>query len=94
MIKSLFGFGGHAREVKAQIGSDLVFFVDDEYKNGLSLPFSQFDPEKYEIMIAIGNSSDRGKTAQRFPRNSNFFSFIHPSALIMDQDVKWELDPL
>jgi sugar O-acyltransferase (sialic acid O-acetyltransferase NeuD family) len=88
MIKSLFGFGGHAREVKAQIGKDLVFFVDDKYKSELALPFSQFDPEKYEIMIAIGNSLDREKTAKRFPENTNFFSFTHSSSLIMDQDVK------
>ena len=33
MKLALFGYGGHAKEVAAQIGQPLDFFVDDEYSN-------------------------------------------------------------
>jgi len=31
MKKALVGYGGHAREVMAQMGVNLTCFVDDEY---------------------------------------------------------------
>lgn len=85
MIKALIGNGGHAREVMSQIGEELPRFVDDEYyideKN--VYPMSKFDPNKYEIMIAIGNSYDRYNISLKMPKETKYFSFIHPTSLIM-----------
>ena len=90
MIKKfgLFGYGGHAREVAAQMGrNDITFFVSDEYAGGLVKSISEFDPKKYLMMIAIANSKERKKIAELLPENTEYFTFIHPTALIMAQDI-------
>jgi bifunctional N-acetylglucosamine-1-phosphate-uridyltransferase/glucosamine-1-phosphate-acetyltransferase GlmU-like protein len=90
MIKKfgLFGYGGHAREVAAQMGrNDITFFVNDEYAEGLSKSISEFDPKKYLMMIAIANSKERKKIVELLPENTEYFTFIHPTALIMAQDI-------
>ncbi len=84
MKKVLIGNGGHAREVMAQMGLKLTRFVDDEFVDEDSLPLSQFDPTKYVAMIAVANSKDRYDITQRLPKETQFFTFIHPTALIMD----------
>jgi sugar O-acyltransferase (sialic acid O-acetyltransferase NeuD family) len=83
MKKVLIGNGGHAREVMAQMGIKLLRFVDDQYVDEDTLPLSQFDPTKYAAMIAVANSKDRYDIAQRLPKETQFFTFIHPTALIM-----------
>ena len=84
MIKALIGNGGHAREVMSQMGIKLVRFVDDQYMDNDTLPLSELDIEKYEVMVAIADSRDRYDTIQRLPKGIKFFKFIHPTALIMD----------
>ena len=84
MIKALIGNGGHAREVTAQMGIKLVRFVDDQYMDNDTLPLSELDIEKYEVMVAIADSRGRYDTIQRLPKGVKFFKFIHPTALIMD----------
>jgi sugar O-acyltransferase (sialic acid O-acetyltransferase NeuD family) len=84
MKKVLIGNGGHAREVMAQMGLKLIRFVDDEFVDEDSLPISQFDPTKHAVMVAIANSKDRYDMVQKLPKETQFFTFIHPTALIMD----------
>ena len=84
MKKVLIGNGGHAREVMAQMGLKLTRFVDEEFVDEDSLPISQFDPTKYVAMVAIANSKDRYDMVQKLPKETQFFTFIHPTALIMD----------
>ena len=84
MIKALIGNGGHAREVMAQMGTKLVRFVDDQYMDNDTLPLSKLDIEKYEVMVAIADPRDRYDTIQRLPKGVKFFTFAHPTALIMD----------
>jgi len=84
MKKVLIGNGGHAREVMAQMGVNLLRFVDDQYVDNDTLPLSQFDPKKYVAMVAIANSKDRYDITQRLPKETQFFTFIHPTALLMD----------
>jgi sugar O-acyltransferase (sialic acid O-acetyltransferase NeuD family) len=84
MKKVLIGNGGHAREVMAQMGIKLTRFVDDEFVDEDSLPISQFDPTKHAVMVAIANSKDRYDMVQKLPKETQFFTFIHPTALIMD----------
>jgi len=82
MKRALIGFGGHAREVMAQMGETVPCFVDDKYLTSETLPISSFNPNEYEVLIAVGNSNDRKKIADKLPKNTKFFNFIHPSALI------------
>lgn len=83
----IFGYGGHAREVAVQIGQPVTFFVDDNYSSSLAKPLSSFDPEIYTMMIAVGECEKRKNIVERLPKNTRFFTFIHPTALIMDKNI-------
>lgn len=87
MLKCLIGYGGHAREVMIQMEQELPCFVDDEYVSEKSMPLSKFDPLKYSAMIAIGDSRQRKVMLAKLPANTKYFSFIHPSAQIMDKSI-------
>jgi sugar O-acyltransferase (sialic acid O-acetyltransferase NeuD family) len=84
MKKVLIGNGGHAREVMAQMEVNLLRFVDDQYVDENTLPLSQFDPKKYIAMVAVADSKDRYDIIQRLPKETQFFTFIHPTALLME----------
>lgn len=88
MELALYGYGGHAREVAAQIDQPITFFVDDEYLTKETKPISEFDPTKYLIMVAVADSRDRFDMVQRLPKETQFFTFIHPTALIFDDNVQ------
>lgn len=84
MKRALIGYGGHTKEVLAQIGETLPCFVDDQYVVEGTLSISLFDPNEYEVMVALGNSKHRYDIVQRLPKETKYFTFIHPTALIMD----------
>ena len=84
MKKVLIGNGGHAREVMAQMEVNLLRFVDDQYVDEHTLPLSQFDPKKHIAMVAVADSKDRYDIIQRLPKETKFFTFIHPTALLME----------
>jgi sugar O-acyltransferase (sialic acid O-acetyltransferase NeuD family) len=88
MELALYGYGGHAREVAAQIDQPLVFFVDDEYATADTRPISEFDPEEYLLMVAVADPKDRFDMVQRLPKNTQFFTYIHPTALILDDNIQ------
>ena len=92
MIKqALIGNGGHAREVITQIGNqNLIRFIHDEYwKNETNtLPLSQFNPDEYEVIVAVGSSKDRYEIVKKLPKETKYFTFIHPTALIMDKNIE------
>ena len=83
MIKVLIGNGGHAREVMSQMGINLLRFVDDQYVTDETLPLSKFDPTKHIAMVAVANSKDRYNIIQKLPKETQFFTFIHPTSLLM-----------
>ena len=87
MKKALIGFGGHAREVMSQMGMTLPCFVDDEYVDENSLPISELNFDEYEVMIAVGDSNNRMGIVKKLPKNVKYFSFIHPTALIMSDNI-------
>ena len=90
MKKALIGNGGHAREVQAQMDIELLRFVSDEYwKEGDNklLPLSKFNPDKYVVMIAVANSKDREDIVKQLPVNTQYFTFIHPTAQLMNDDI-------
>jgi sugar O-acyltransferase (sialic acid O-acetyltransferase NeuD family) len=84
MKKALVGYGGHAREVMAQMGLKLTCFVDDEFVDKDCLPLTSFNPNNYVIMVAIANPQDRFNMVNKLPKDTKYFTFIHPTALIMD----------
>lgn len=88
MKLALFGYGGHAREVAVQINQEVTFFVDDEFANEVSKPISTFDPEIYKIMVAVADSKEREKIVKKLPQNTTYFTFIHPTALLMSEDIQ------
>ena len=88
MKKALVGYGGHAREVMAQMGVKLTCFVDDEYVVEGTLPLSKFNPKKYALMVAVADSRDRFNIIQKLPKETKYFTWVHPTALIMDDNLE------
>ena len=70
MKLALFGYGGHAREVACQIDQEVTFFVDDEYANDIAKPISEFNPEEYVMLIAVGESKDRKRIEAKLPKET------------------------
>jgi len=91
MKQALIGNGGHAGEVMAQMRKqNIIRFVNDEYwkKEPDTLPLSQFNPNEYEVMIAVGDSRNRFDVSHKLPKETKYFTFIHPTALIMDDNIE------
>ena len=88
MKLALFGYGGHAREAACQIDQEVTFFVDDEYANDIAKPISTFNPEEYMMMVAVADSHDRKAIVDRLPKETKYFTFIHPSVQIMDYNIE------
>ena len=87
MKKALIGYGGHAREVMAQMNEKLTCFVDNQYVVENTSPLSDFDPNEYIVMIAVADSKSRFDIVQRLPKETKYFTWIHPTALIMSNDI-------
>jgi sugar O-acyltransferase (sialic acid O-acetyltransferase NeuD family) len=87
MKKALVGYGGHAKEVMAQMGIKLTCFVDDKYVVYGTRPLSEFDPKEYALMVAVADSKDRFDIVQKLPKETKYFTWVHPTALIMDNNV-------
>jgi sugar O-acyltransferase (sialic acid O-acetyltransferase NeuD family) len=85
MKKALIGYGGHSREVMAQMGIKLTCFVDNEYvnENENTIPLSLFNPKEFVVMIAIADTKVRFDISQKLPKETKYFTFIHPTSLIM-----------
>jgi len=88
MKKVLFGYGGHANEVMSQMGKKLKCYVDDEYVNQYTFPISEFNPFEEKIMVTVSNSVDREEIIKKLPKETKYFSFIHPTTLIMDDNIE------
>lgn len=87
MKKAVFGYGGHAREVEVQLNEKVTFFVDDEYSNEICRPLSKFNVDEYEMMIAVSDPKHREKILKKLPENTKFFTFIHPTTQVMDDNI-------
>jgi sugar O-acyltransferase (sialic acid O-acetyltransferase NeuD family) len=92
MKKVLIGAGGFADEVKAHMGLfDMISFVDDVYyKEGDEKikPLSQFNPNEYQVLIAIGDPITREQMVNKLPKETKYFTFVHPSVIILGNDVE------
>jgi sugar O-acyltransferase (sialic acid O-acetyltransferase NeuD family) len=95
MKKGIIGAGGFGREVYWSLSLmervNTKFFIDDKYwdgKNDLILPISKFNPSEYELVIAIGDPRNRYDMVQRLPKETKYFTHIHPSVQILGDDVE------
>jgi sugar O-acyltransferase (sialic acid O-acetyltransferase NeuD family) len=88
MKRALVGYGGHAREVMSQMNTVMTCFVDDKYVVEGTRPLSEFDPKEYELMVAVADSRHRFDIIQRLPEDTKYFTWIHPTALVMDDSIE------
>jgi sugar O-acyltransferase (sialic acid O-acetyltransferase NeuD family) len=88
MKLALFGYGGHAREAACQIEQEVTFFVDDKYANDVAKPISEFNPKEYMMIVAVADSKDRADIVAKLPKETKYFTFIHPSVHIMDDNIQ------
>ena len=88
MKRGIIGFGGHAREVMSQMNVKLPCYVSDELTNKNTLPISELDFKEYEVMVAIGDPINRKKIVDKLPSHTKYFTFIHPTAQIMDDNIE------
>jgi len=85
---AIFGYGGHAREVAAQINKTVDFFVDDNYSNDVAKPLSSFDPTTHLMMVAVADSKERKQIVKKLPTETKYFTFIHPTTLLLDHNIE------
>lgn len=88
MKRVLIGAGGHASEVNAQIGENLPMYVDDEYVTEFTYPISELNFDECEVIITIADPLKRKLMVERLPKNTKYFTFIHPTALILNTNVR------
>jgi sugar O-acyltransferase (sialic acid O-acetyltransferase NeuD family) len=95
MKKGIIGAGGFGREVYWSLNpverNKTVFFVDDSYWDNTDekiLPLSLFESDKYEIVVAIANSNHRERIVNTLPKNTKYFTHIHPTVQIHGTDVE------
>ena len=90
---AIYGYGGHAREVALQMQNfiidqdiNLEFYVDDKYVNQNTKPISKFNPEKSSMMVAVADPLIREKMINKLSRDTIYFTFIHPTAILLDKE--------
>lgn len=88
MKYALIGCGGHAKEVIVQMKTDLICFVEDDYSTAQTKSLNEFDPNEYKVLITVADPKTRNKILKKLPKNTKFFTFIHPTALIMSDDIE------
>lgn len=90
MKYALIGAGAFANEIRAHMKQNLKCFVDDKYyrpNNDNISPLSEFDPTEYKVAVAVGHSGNRKLIVDRLPKETQYFTFIHPTAQIIGDDV-------
>lgn len=88
MKLALFGYGGHALETACQLEQEVTFFVDHEYAGGKAKSILEFNPDEYAMMVAVANSKDRADIVNKLPKETKYFTYIHPTVLIMDDNIE------
>jgi len=73
-----------------KIENEVVFLDDDPKLKGkkiIGIPViqsSDFIPSDYEVVVAIGEPSTRKKIIEKLPKETNYTTLVHPTAIIMD----------
>lgn len=90
MKYAIIGNGGHAREIIAQLGlseNQYAIFVEDEYLDK-DKPWvhgiSEFDPEQYMAIVAIGDPAVRRRIVEGvMPENTVYGTLVHSTARLI-----------
>jgi sugar O-acyltransferase (sialic acid O-acetyltransferase NeuD family) len=96
---AIIGAGGFGREAyyhalgqMAHYGTarEIRFFAEDAFADITANihPLRSFDPNKWEAVIAIGDTNTRQRIANSLPANTEFYTIIHPSAQQLTPLVK------
>tara|TARA_R100001460_G_scaffold107981_1_gene157848 strand:+ start:416 stop:1000 length:585 start_codon:yes stop_codon:yes gene_type:complete len=85
--KVLIGKGGHSKEVSISLHSIGIMNIPCLDENEFIERFKDnlFD---VEVMVAVGDSNLREQIVSRLPMETQYFSFVHPTACIMDKSIK------
>lgn len=90
--KVIIGAGGFAREIRAHMGNkDIKFYVSDRYYNENNdniYPISSFDSNNQIAIIGIGDPKDKKIFIDQLPENTEYWSFISPKAIILDDNIE------
>lgn len=87
MSIAIIGNGGQSKEVKSyfdKIGIDYRVFVSDDYFQNENNTFklSELDVKRYEVLICIADVTGKQKIVNSLPKDTKYFTFIHPTAQI------------
>lgn len=87
MSIAIIGNGGLGREVKSyfdKVGIESSFFVSDEFYNGEhnTSKLSELDIERYHVLVCIADCGGKEKIVKSLPKQTKYFTFIHPSAQV------------
>jgi len=91
--KAIIGNGNHAKELYAIFDFEYDIFdfdidVLDTSSNANVFPISKFSPETYDALICVGSSDVREKIVNILPKETTYFTYIHPTALIFDKNIE------
>lgn len=93
----IFGTGGFGKEVlcclidiykNEELNEIACFMVDDENYTTSSvlgidvLRFSDFNPELYDLFVAVGDPVTRKKIVEKMPNSTTYATIIHPSVIL------------
>jgi sugar O-acyltransferase (sialic acid O-acetyltransferase NeuD family) len=81
-MKAIIGAGGWARVVSSLTAID-IFYVDDQYSEGLKLSSL---PKDFEVIIAIASPWVRKRIYLDHSFNK-YLSYIHPTSISYDQSI-------
>ncbi|MEI6852595.1 MAG: acetyltransferase [Bacteroidota bacterium] len=71
----------------ADIACFMVADQDFQEKTVMGIPVipqSQFEPDKYEVLVGIGDSKTRKKVVEGLPAGTKFTTVIHPNVVMSD----------
>lgn len=90
MKKAIIGSGSFAREIRACILDEVVYFVEDQfYSQGYKdcHPLSEFKPDIYEVVVAVADTNVRKRIVESLPKDTQYFTYIHNTAQILDNNI-------
>ena len=100
---AILGAGAFGREVFCHIrdcqaisstnDTIQIVYIDDNYKSSEVMGCkvynsANFDYKNFHLIISIGSSIARSKVVKEMSRNIKYCSFIHPSAILSDSNIK------
>jgi sugar O-acyltransferase (sialic acid O-acetyltransferase NeuD family) len=93
MNVAIIGAGAFAREIRAHLslGDSVPMFVDDEYfvENNQNIkPLSTLNVDVYEVIVSVADPIKRSEIVKRLPKETKYLTFIHPSAILLDDNIK------